>query len=98
MGMLPGAFKVENRVDDVLECLRPGQRAILGDVSNQKHRNVLLLGPEQQLRCHFPHLTDAAGRHLELLAEGRLDGVDDRRQPTARVSAAARIFSMLISA
>ena len=37
----------------------------------------LLFGPEQELRCNFPHLTDAAWRHLELFAEGRLDGVDD---------------------
>ena len=36
-----------------------------------------LLGPEQELRCNFPHLTNAAWGHLELFAEGRLNGVDD---------------------
>ena len=37
----------------------------------------MLLRPEQQLRRDFPHLADAARRHLEFLAERRLDGIDD---------------------
>ena len=39
--MLP--LEVEHRVDDVLERLRPGEAAVLGDVADEKDRDVLAL-------------------------------------------------------
>ena len=76
----------------------PGKRAVLRDVADQKNRNVMLLRPEQQLRCNFAHLTDAARRHFEFFAEGRLNGINDHDFGLQSCSAAARIFSTDISA
>ena len=67
------ALEVEDRVDDVLERLGPGEAAVLGDVADEERRDVLPLGREQQLRRRLAHLADAARRGLELQREHRLD-------------------------
>ena len=54
------ALEVEHGVDDVLERLRPGQAAVLGDVADQEDRDAAALGQEQQLRRDLAHLADAA--------------------------------------
>ena len=77
--MVPLAFEVEHRVDHVLEHLGAGQRAVLGDVPDEERRQIVALGREQELRRGLPHLTDAAGRRLELEREHRLNRVDDEQ-------------------
>ena len=81
---MPLAFEIEHRVDDVLERLRTGDVAVLGDVADQERRDVVALRGEQELRRRFAHLADAAGRGLELQREHRLHGIDDdQRRPDA---------------
>ena len=84
MRVMPLAFEVQHRVDDVLERLRPGEIAVLRDVADEHRRNVLSLRREEELRRGFAHLTDAAGRRLELDRKDGLHRVDDderRLQP-----------------
>ena len=77
MRVMPLALEVQHGVDDVLERLRAGEAAVLGDVADEEGRDVLSLGREQQLRRRLAHLADAAGRRLELQREDRLHRVDD---------------------
>jgi hypothetical protein len=71
------AFEIQHGVHDVLEGLGPGEAAVFRDVADEERRNVLALRGEQQLRGGFAHLSDAAGRRLELQRKHRLHGVDD---------------------
>ena len=66
MRMVTFSLEVEHRVDDVLERFGSGEAAILGDVSDQQRRHVLILRHEQQLRGGFADLSDAARRGLKL--------------------------------
>jgi len=66
------AFEVQHRIDHVLERLRAGKAAVLGDVADEEGRDVLPFGHEQQLRCRFAHLPDAARGRLELEGKDRL--------------------------
>ena len=71
------AFQGEDRVDEMLERLRPGQRAVLRDVADEDDRDPLPFRQLHQPERRFADLADAPGRPLEL-ADGRgLDGVDD---------------------
>ena len=74
---MPFAFEVQHGVDDMLERLRPGKAAVFRDMADQERRHVLSFRGKQQLGRGFAHLTDAAGRRLELEREHRLDRVDD---------------------
>ena len=60
MGVVPLAFEVEDRIDDVLERLRPGQAPVFRHVSHYECRNVLAFRREQQLSGGFADLSDAA--------------------------------------
>src|SRR5262245_61772254 len=75
--MLQRPLEIEPCINDMLQSVWSRQRAIFRDVADKKCRSTRLLGPEEQLSCNFPNLTDAAGRHLEFFAECRLNGVDD---------------------
>ncbi len=71
------ALEVQHRVDDVLEHLRPRDRAFLRDVADQKPRGAGRLGELQKLARRLAHLADRAGRGGEVGGEHRLDRVDD---------------------
>src|SRR5262249_42646122 len=73
----PLALEVQNRVDDVLQRLRPGEVAVFGDVTDENRRNVLPFRGKQKLRGGFAHLPDAARRRLELDGKDRLYRIDD---------------------
>ena len=77
MGMMPLAFEIEDRIDDVLKRLRPREVAVLRHVADKNGRNVLAFRREQELRRRFAHLSDAAGRRLELDGKDGLHRVDD---------------------
>ena len=71
------ALEGEDRVDEMFERLRPGQRAVLRHVADEDDRDPLPLRELHQPEGRLADLADAAGRALEL-ADGRgLDGVDD---------------------
>ena len=71
------AFEIEDRVDDVLECLGTRQIAIFRDMADEERRHIACLGGKQQLGCGLAHLSDAAGRRLKLHRIDGLNRVDD---------------------
>ena len=71
------ALEVQHRVDHVLEHARPGDRTVLGDVTDDERRDAEVLGDAHQPRRARAHLADAAGRTGELGVERGLDRVDD---------------------
>ena len=73
MGVVPLAFEIEDGIHDVLEGLRTGEAALLGNVAHQQDRNVPTLRREQELRRRLAHLSDAARRRLKLQREDRLN-------------------------
>src|SRR5262245_61907804 len=78
--MVPFAFEIEDRVDDVLEHLGPGETAVLGHVSDDEHRHVLTFCREQDLRRCFAHLANTTWRRLHLQREDGLDRIDDEER------------------
>src|SRR5262245_63505376 len=75
--MMPLAFEIEDRIDDVLQRLRPREVAVLRDVADKNGRNVLPFRGKQELRRGLAHLSYAAGCRLELDGKDRLHRVDD---------------------
>ena len=76
-GVMALAFEGEHRVDDVLEDPRPGQRPVLGDVTDHHDRHTTSLGLADEVLGTLPHLGDGAGRRREPFVGDRLDAVDD---------------------
>ena len=73
--MLTRSFKIQDRVDDVLERFGTGQSAIFGDVTDQEGGHLTLFCPDEELRSHFANLADTSGSHIEFFTERRLDRV-----------------------
>ena len=74
---VPLALEVDDRVDEVLERLGPGDRAVLGHVADEDHRDPVALGEVHQAERRFADLADAAGRAVELVDGRGLDRIDD---------------------
>jgi hypothetical protein len=55
---IPVAFERQHHVDQMLERLGPGERAVLGHVADEHHRHATLLGELLQLRGRGAHLAD----------------------------------------
>ena len=71
------ALDRDDRVDEVLEGLGPGDRAVLGHVPDEDDRDALALGEVHQADGRLADLADAAGRAVELVDRRGLDRVDD---------------------
>ena len=71
------ALELYDGIDDVLQNLRTGQRALLGDVADENDGNAARLGKAQQSRGTLAHLGNGTGRGLDVLGHDGLDGVDD---------------------
>ncbi len=71
MMLLP--FKIEDRVHQVFEDTRPCQRALLGDVANEKRGDSPPLRQEHQATAALSHLAHAPRRGFEV---GEIDGLD----------------------
>ena len=67
----------EHRVDDVLEHPRPGERALLRDVTDEHDRQLALLGDGHELVRAPAHLHHRTGRRAEQRIVHGLDRVDD---------------------
>ena len=74
---VPLALEADHRVDQVLERLGPGDRAVLGDVPDEDDGDPVALGQVHQAQRRLAHLADAAGRAVELVDGRRLDRIDD---------------------
>ena len=66
-----------DRVDEVLERPRPGDRAVLRDVADEDDRDPLALGELHEPERRLADLADAARRAVELVDGHRLDRIDD---------------------
>ena len=67
---------MQNLVDNMLEHLWTRDRALLIDMTDDKHRNIQRFCCPHQEVGTFPHLCDAARRGAQLCEVHGLDGVD----------------------
>ena len=79
------AVEREDRVDEMLECPRPGEAAVLGDLPDEQDRDAVLVREGTQRAAEPRDLPTEPGRPIELL-DGRPSGSNRRR----RAGAAAR--------
>ena len=74
------ALEGEHHVDQVLEHARPGERALLGDVTDEDERRAARLRGGREQRRALAHLRDRARRRLDALGAQRLDRVDQHER------------------
>ena len=67
------AFEVQNRIDDVLQRARAGNRPFFRDVADQEHGHATRLGEQEKLRGYFTNLRDRPRRRFDLGRECRLN-------------------------
>ena len=70
------ALKVQHGVDHVLEHARPGQRALLGHVTDQHHAHATGLGQAREVGRAFAHLRHRTRRRGQLVGVHGLDRID----------------------
>jgi hypothetical protein len=70
------ALELEHDVDQVLERLGPGDRAVLGDVTDEDRRRAGGLGVRHEARRALAHLRQRAGDRIELPGVHGLDRVE----------------------
>ena len=75
--MVAFPFKLKDDIHHVLEHLRSGQRAFLGDVADKKHRNVVLLGKPRERSRRLSNLRHRTRGRLHFREEHGLNGIDD---------------------
>ena len=80
------ALKENRTVDHMLEHFRPGETAVLRDVTHQDQYGARLLGIAGQLRSAIPDLRHTAGGRRERLAVHHLNGVDNENLRFQRFS------------
>ena len=81
------ALEVDDGVDQVLERLRAGDRAVLGDVADEDHRDPVALREIHQPQRRLADLADAPGRARR--ARRRSRSGSSRRRPAPGRSARA---------
>ena len=67
------ALELKHHIDDVLQNLRTCNRAILGDMADDKYRYAELLRYAKKLRCAAAYLRGAARCRLGQLGKEGLD-------------------------
>ncbi len=80
----PLPFEREDRVDEVLEGLRPGERAVLRDVADEDDRSPARLREDGEPRRRVPYLRDGARRRRQVGRGDGLDRVDHEAGPRPR--------------
>ena len=76
---LPVALEAADDVDQVLEHPGAGDRAVFGDVADEQHRQVALLGDADEGARDLAHLRGLAGRALRHRRRDGLHRVDDQQ-------------------
>ena len=71
------AFKIQDRVDHVLQHAGASQCAFFGDMADQHNGGASGFGCAREMRGTFPDLCDRAWGRSELVGINRLNGVDD---------------------
>ena len=73
------AFKVQNRIDDVLKHAGSGESTVLCHMPHENERGTSGLGQSSQSSRTFPNLRNAARSRFQIRAVERLNGVDDNK-------------------
>src|SRR5262245_59479339 len=79
MVMMPLALEIKDRVDNVLEGFRAGDRPFLVDVADEKNRDRQILGQHEELPGDLADLRDGARGAFEFFRKNGLDRIDDDR-------------------
>ena len=95
--VLPVALKLQHRVHDVLQNLRPGQAPFLIDMPDHEDRRARLLGELEDGRAALPDLRDAARRRLGRLGVHRLDRVDDHQVGLEAIGVGEDLFEVCLA-
>ena len=88
------ALEIKHGIDHVFEHARPGQRAFLGHVTDQDHRDAGLFGQSRQLRRTFAHLRHRSRRARQLIRPQRLDRIDHRHLRLFRLQGRQNAFQV----
>ncbi len=76
--MVTIALEGQNRVDDVFQHPRSGERSLLRHVSDKNHGDVALFRHSHQCVRALPNLPDAARAGCERGVGNRLDRINDK--------------------
>ncbi len=85
-------FEVEDRVDDMLERLRAGDRPFLGDVADEEDRDGEPLGGDHEHAGRVADLSDTTRCRGVLRRVDRLDRVDDHSHRLHRLRRVDDLF------
>ena len=72
-------LQIEHDIDHVFEMLGPGDAAVLRDVSNEDHRNVLILGKTCQSGATLSHLRNRTRAASDLGGADGLNRIHDEQ-------------------
>jgi hypothetical protein len=73
------AFKIQDRINQMLEQARACDGTLLGHVADDDHRGAARLGKAHEPRCAFAQLRHGPGERRGLTQLHGLDGVDDEK-------------------
>ena len=76
---LRSPFEAEHGIDHMLEHARPGDRSVLGDMTDQHHRGAAFLGEPDQFLRRGAYLADGARRAFDQVRMHRLDRIDHQQ-------------------
>ena len=82
-GREPFALEVDDGIDEMLQGLGAGDRAVLRHVPGQDDRDSLALGVVHQADGRLADLADAPSRPVQVFGRRGLDGVHDQRGEAA---------------
>jgi hypothetical protein len=87
-------FEIKDRVDDMLEHARTGDRAFLRHVTDEEHDHAALLGEPRQLGGTFADLRDAARGRGEHVGVRGLDRIDNDELRLRRIDCGDNRFEL----
>ena len=77
---VPVTLELDHDVNEVLEHSGTGDRAVLGDVTDEQDGDAALLGRPDEAHRNFAHLRHVACLALDIGAGDRLHGVDHEQR------------------
>ena len=78
-GGLAVALELAHDIHEVFEQAGAGDRAVFGDVADEQHRQVAVLGDADEGGCDLAHLRRSAGEAVGERARHGLHRVDDHQ-------------------
>ena len=88
------AFEIQNRVDDVFQSARAGNRSVFGNMTDEKNRDAARLRQHQELRGDFANLRNRSRRRFYLGRKSRLNRIDNQGRWLDSLNFAKDIFEI----